>query len=360
MFPTDVVSGIGQGDATYKLLKPWWDVMTDYLALAMLMISFVAGTMQITKGDIVCVPVVDCQSGNNYMNTAAKNICSTYEANYTEIKPIRTMTLADRRQYDFVGAECGVKAVHSFQSYFPFIIFLEVLVLIVIKNVWLKYPKTASVVESFTGLVLECHNAEGTLPDFLKAIEGSRSRTRQGSANADSVVASVAIMRLLPQSRQDSSNEDGVNSSETIGGTILQTRQDSSNEDSVNSPETIGGTILQTRQGSSRVYEDDLELKQEIFDGDSLQSDSNRLPRENQATRDGDGSDNLDTRFLGATQAAQTQENASAQHTHRVTTEAEVHINILQDEDQSTTEADTVDLSRSLKVNQRITCLNCI
>ena len=56
-----------------------------------------------------------------------------------------------------------------------------------------------------------------------------------------------------------------------------------------------------------------------------------------------------------ATQAAQTQENASAQHTHRVTIEAEVH-NICQDEEQSTTEADTVDLISSLQVNQRITC----
>ena len=305
MFPTNAVSGIVQGDATYKLLKPWWDVMTDYLAVAMLMISFVAGTSQITKGGIICVPAVDCQSGNNYMNTAAKNICSMYEANYTGIKPVRTLTLADRRQYEFVDAECGVKAVHVFQSYFPFIIFLEVLFLIIINNLWLKLPKTASVVENFIELVLECNNAQGTLDHLTKAIG-----------------------KLPPKDarRIRSRSEDNVGLSKGMG--IPQ-------------------------QGTT---------KESIGVGDEktpLLLDNSSLPDDNQTTSSKDAIKDPD-RSLEAIQAAQTQENASALHTHRVTIEAEVHINIRQDEDQSTTEADTVDLSRSLQVNQRITCLNCI
>ena len=198
MFPTDIVSGIGQGDAAYKLLKPWWDVMTDYLVAAMLMISFLTGTMQIAKGGIVCVPAVDCQSGNNYTNSAAKDICCTYEVNYTVMTPIRTLTLADRRQYDFVDAECGDKAVHWFQSYFPFIIFLEVLSLMFIKNIWLKYPKTASFVDSLLELVLECHSLKGTLSDLSKAIAISPPKTGQG--NVDPPIATGSVPEQVNQS----------------------------------------------------------------------------------------------------------------------------------------------------------------
>ena len=170
MFPIDDISGLAQGIPAYRLLKPWWDVLTDYLAVVMLMTSFVAGTMQVTTGGIICVPAVDCTSENKYINTPAKNICSMYEAKYTGTKPIVTLKLADKRQYDYVDAECGSNAVHFFSSYFPFIIFLEAVVLLVIDNFWLKFPKTASVVESFTTLVLECHNSQGTCFDLSDPI----------------------------------------------------------------------------------------------------------------------------------------------------------------------------------------------
>ena len=335
MFPTNIVSGIVQGDATYKLLKPWWDVMTDYLAVAMLMISFVAGTSQITKGGIICVPAVDCQSGNNYMNTAAKNICSMYEANYTGIKPVRTLTLADRRQYEFVDAECGVKAVHFFQSYFPFIIFLEVLFLIIINNLWLKLPETASVVESFIELVLECNNAQGTLHHLTNAIGKLQPKD----------ALSEATWRSMPRTRP----YDYYYNPSSVHTILRRSSIRIRSEDNVGLSKGMG--IPQ--QGTT---------KESIGVGDEktpLLLDNSSLPDDNQTTSSKDANEDPD-RSLEAIQAAQIQEDASAEHTHRVPLEAEVHINIRQDEDQSTTEADTFDLNRSLQVNQRITCLNCI
>ena len=295
MFPTNVVSGIGQGDTAYKLLKPWWDVLTDYLAVAMLMISFVAGTMQITKGGVICVPVVDCQSGNNYTNTTAKNICSTYEANYTGMKPIRTLTLADRRQYDFVDAECGVKAVHWFQSYFPFIIFLEVLLLTVTNKVWLKLPRTASVLERFISLVLECHSTQGTLLDLPKAIGRP----------------------LRPTIRQDNIHVERVDSqSETTGRSVPNTRQDRSN-----------------------VPENSFEL-QPLMESDetSLLSDSSKLSGDNQTT---------------SSEYASAQEITGAQNTDSLMSEDDIYPDIRRDEDQSETEMFTNDHNSSLQVNQK-------
>ena len=210
MFPIDAISGLAQGIPAYRLLKPWWDVLTDYLAVVMLMTSFVAGTMQVTTRGIICVPAVDCTSDNKYINTPAKNICSTYEAKYTGMKPIVTLKLADKRQYDYVDAECGSNAVHFFSSYFPFIIFLEAVVLLVIDSFWLKFPKTASVVESFIALVLECHNSQGTCVDLsdtilrtqMKATEDTSETTSAGRGNIQEP-GDVEAQRPLLEGRRD-------------------------------------------------------------------------------------------------------------------------------------------------------------
>uniref|UniRef100_A0A8D0F2X5 LRRC8 pannexin-like TM region domain-containing protein n=1 Tax=Strix occidentalis caurina TaxID=311401 RepID=A0A8D0F2X5_STROC len=54
MFTLAEVASLNDIQPTYRILKPWWDVFMDYLAVVMLMVAIFAGTMQLTKDQVVC------------------------------------------------------------------------------------------------------------------------------------------------------------------------------------------------------------------------------------------------------------------------------------------------------------------
>ncbi|KAI2517857.1 leucine rich repeat containing 8 VRAC subunit D, partial [Homo sapiens] len=58
MFTLAEVASLNDIQPTYRILKPWWDVFMDYLAVVMLMVAIFAGTMQLTKDQVVCLPVL--------------------------------------------------------------------------------------------------------------------------------------------------------------------------------------------------------------------------------------------------------------------------------------------------------------
>uniref|UniRef100_A0A8C6YS10 LRRC8 pannexin-like TM region domain-containing protein n=1 Tax=Nothoprocta perdicaria TaxID=30464 RepID=A0A8C6YS10_NOTPE len=55
MFTLAEVASLNDIQPTYRILKPWWDVFMDYLAVVMLMVAIFAGTMQLTKDQVVCL-----------------------------------------------------------------------------------------------------------------------------------------------------------------------------------------------------------------------------------------------------------------------------------------------------------------
>ncbi|KAK7891864.1 hypothetical protein WMY93_023827 [Mugilogobius chulae] len=59
MFTLTEVASLNDIKPTYRILKPWWDVFMDYLGIVMLMLAIFSGTMQITKDQVVCLPVLE-------------------------------------------------------------------------------------------------------------------------------------------------------------------------------------------------------------------------------------------------------------------------------------------------------------
>ncbi|KAJ3599100.1 hypothetical protein NHX12_033063 [Muraenolepis orangiensis] len=59
MFTLTEVASLNDIQPTYKILKPWWDVFMDYLGVVMLMLAIFAGTMQLTKDQVVCLPILE-------------------------------------------------------------------------------------------------------------------------------------------------------------------------------------------------------------------------------------------------------------------------------------------------------------
>ena len=191
MFPVEKLTQFESTNASYRILKPWWDVFTDYLSAVMLILALSAGALQVLQGDLICLPAAECnfnlskvsndqRNGNIPVSTSFlrtnRSFCQKYYASATRdsrMTVIALTKLEDRRQYDFVDAQCGQEAVHWFASYLPFILFLQAVILVIVDNFWLKFPKTSSTMDHFVKLVLECFNSSGTCLDVSNVLWGT-------------------------------------------------------------------------------------------------------------------------------------------------------------------------------------------
>ncbi|XP_048586885.1 volume-regulated anion channel subunit LRRC8C-like [Nematostella vectensis] len=175
MFPIEQLARFEASNSVYRLLKPWWDVLTDYLIAAMLVVAVLAGLMQASSGRLVCLPA-DCRPE---INQSAQNVgystASLYNPNSTSTSKERKVltNLQDRNQYDFVEAECNQRAIHWFTSYFPLIVFGEAILLLVVHNFWLKWPYTSGMFECFLKLLTECSNVSGTSLAIANSLWGT-------------------------------------------------------------------------------------------------------------------------------------------------------------------------------------------
>lgn len=202
MFPVEKLSQFESTNPSYKILKPWWDVLTDYLSAVMLIIALSAGAMQVLQGHLICLPAAECNFNSNNVSHHSRNgsipvstsfvrtnrsFCQKYYAsakNDSRMTIIALTKLEDRRQYDFVDAQCGQEAVHWFASYLPFILFLQAVILVIVDNFWLKFPKTSSTVDHFIKLVLECFNSPGTCLHVSNVLWGTRISELDAESNA--------------------------------------------------------------------------------------------------------------------------------------------------------------------------------
>ena len=153
-----------------KILKPWLNVMNDYLIILSLTVPVFVGGIELATGRFVCVPVVDCFTTNNDSTPLSKykyhNVCTVF---YSFQKPTdingKTKTVVTKleyaREYDYVNSVCGKTAFPWFHSYFSSFLFGQAFILFLVNNLWLKNPWTTSIVNSFYALAEECYNLPG-------------------------------------------------------------------------------------------------------------------------------------------------------------------------------------------------------
>lgn len=186
MFTLTEVASLNDIQPTYRILKPWWDVFMDYLGFVMLMLAIFAGTMQLTKDQVACLPILEESNKISSMNlhttpsspessTSTSSIGTLPVATQdvpnsvvqemsvnAEPQPKGRKTNLDYQQYIFVNQMCYHVALPWYSKYFPYLVLIHTIVLMVSSNFWFKYPKTSSKIEHFVSILGRCFESPWT------------------------------------------------------------------------------------------------------------------------------------------------------------------------------------------------------
>ncbi|KAM9313484.1 volume-regulated anion channel subunit LRRC8D-like [Gastrophryne carolinensis] len=162
MLTVSEAASLGETQAHFKALKPWWDVLMDYLLIIMLMSCFFSATLLIIMDKVVCMPK---SSEADKFQASGFNIANT--APLPGPRKVGHFTNLDFQQYMYVSAVCYHKVIPWQNKYFPYLALINTLVLLVGSNFWFKYPKTSSKVELFLSILAKCFESPWT----TKALE---------------------------------------------------------------------------------------------------------------------------------------------------------------------------------------------
>lgn len=237
MFTLTEVASLNDIQPTYRILKPWWDVFMDYLGIVMLMLAIFAGTMQITKDQVACLPVLDSrneggttptpqpneakagmggEAESSRVTLAAAPIVSkdqpdsvVHQINYlhtsavVQPQPTGVKTNLDFQQYVFINQMCYHVALPWYSKYFPYLALIHTIVLMVSSNFWFKYPKTSSKIEHFVSILGKCFESPWTTKALSETACEDSEENKQRLTGAS----------LLPKHVSTSSEEGSPNQS---------------------------------------------------------------------------------------------------------------------------------------------------
>eukprot|EP00064_Thunnus_orientalis_P014437 superscaffoldBa00002501_g14481 len=172
MIPVGEFRNLGiEQTSQYRVLKPWWDVFSEYLCVAMLMIGVFGCTLQLTQDKIACLPspftsptpeVIDC----SHIRTYGEN--ETWE--HMLVKPVSPIVREvfgrknnlDIHQYVFVNHYCYERFVHWYAKYFPYLVVIHTMIFMVASSFWFKFPGTSSKIELFVTILGKCFDSPWT------------------------------------------------------------------------------------------------------------------------------------------------------------------------------------------------------
>ncbi|XP_074835866.1 volume-regulated anion channel subunit LRRC8E-like [Carettochelys insculpta] len=150
----------------FKVLKPWWDVLAEYITVVMLMIGFFGCTLQITQDKIICLPnrVSDSTLLSDMCQNFARRRLNASEPNTAT--PSQQMSglrnNLDIQQYTFINQMCYETALHWYAKYFPYLVVIHTLIFMVCASFWFKFPGTSSKIEHFICILGKCFDSPWT------------------------------------------------------------------------------------------------------------------------------------------------------------------------------------------------------
>ncbi|KAM3623702.1 uncharacterized protein V6R79_014659 [Siganus canaliculatus] len=172
MIPVGEFRNLGiEQNSKFRVLKPWWDVFSEYLCVAMLMIGVFGCTLQLTQDKIACLPshftsptpeAIDC----SHIRTYRENETSQH----SPVKPVNPIIQEvtgrknnlDIHQYVFVNHYCYERFVHWYAKFFPYLVVIHTMMFMVASSFWFKFPGTSSKIDLFVTILVKCFDSPWT------------------------------------------------------------------------------------------------------------------------------------------------------------------------------------------------------
>ncbi|XP_030208681.1 volume-regulated anion channel subunit LRRC8E [Gadus morhua] len=155
----------------FRVLKPWWDVFTEYLCIIMLMIGVFGCTLQLTQDKISCLPshfssptpeAIDCSHIRGYGENETREHTLANPVSPIIREVYGRKNNLDIHQYVFVNHFCYERAVHWYGKYFPYLVVIHTMIFMVVSSFWFKFPGTSSKIELFVTILGKCFNSPWT------------------------------------------------------------------------------------------------------------------------------------------------------------------------------------------------------
>ncbi|CAH2311489.1 volume-regulated anion channel subunit LRRC8C [Pelobates cultripes] len=175
MIPVTEFRQFSEQQPAFRVLKPWWDVFTDYLAVVMLMVGVFGCTLQVMQDKIICLPK-GVESGgtpllpNNSSMVPTKlplsSTSPTIPSGTVEMKGLKTNL--DIQQYSYINQVCYERALHWYAKYFPYLVLIHTLIFMLCSNFWFKFPGSSSKIEHFISILGKCFDSPWTTRALCK------------------------------------------------------------------------------------------------------------------------------------------------------------------------------------------------
>ncbi|XP_030647406.1 volume-regulated anion channel subunit LRRC8C-like [Chanos chanos] len=188
MIPVTEFRQFSEQQPAFRVLKPWWDVFTDYLSVVMLMIGVFGCTLQVMQDKIICLPQ-RTSSPNQTVPLPNQTELIEPSAPVTPVPLVHEMkglkTNLDLQQYNFINQMCYEKALHWYAKYFPYLVLIHTLIFMVCSNFWFKFPGSSSKIEHFISILGKCFDSPWTTR-ALSEVSGENPEEKDSKKNATS------------------------------------------------------------------------------------------------------------------------------------------------------------------------------
>ncbi|XP_062251442.1 volume-regulated anion channel subunit LRRC8C [Platichthys flesus] len=186
MIPVMEFRQFSEQQSAFRVLKPWWDVFTDYLSVIMLMIGVFGCTLQVMQDKIICLPQRIPSPSDNTSGVEPKSLVHL-QANISavprEMKGLKTDL--DLQQYSFINQMCYEKALHWYAKYFPYLVLIHTVVFMVCSNFWFKFPGSSSKIEHFISMLGKCFDSPWTTR-ALSEVSGENTEEKESKKTGTS------------------------------------------------------------------------------------------------------------------------------------------------------------------------------
>ncbi|XP_075061207.1 volume-regulated anion channel subunit LRRC8A-like [Mixophyes fleayi] len=164
MIPLSELKNFSAQDPALRILKPWWDVMSDYINVFMLMVSVFAASLQMSQEKMLCVPTPPSPRGAVVVNLTSTSGVQNYlfHSGYK--------TTLDFQYYLLIEQWCYDNDVLSYSRFFPYLILTNSMIFLITSNFWFKFPGTSSKIDQFISVLGKCLNSPWTIKALSETV----------------------------------------------------------------------------------------------------------------------------------------------------------------------------------------------